>query len=424
MIKGININKKDNNLISENKKISILMILPVTMILLAFILDNPSNIMNGLSQIIIHPDILLTDYIEVGGIGAAFINSGILTLINIYILCKSKIKVNGISISAIFLIAGFSFFGKNIFNVWPIYLGGFLYSIYQGRKFKNVAIVSMFGTALAPLVNEIAYGCNLPAPFNIILGITVGILCGFVLPPLSSHFLRTHDGYSLYNIGFTAGFIGAIIMSIMKSYGFISESRLILSNEYDSILKIYLSSFFILLIVIGFYLNNKSFSGYRNIFWYSGRLITDFTQLVGFGITLINMGLLGLIGIIYVIISKGTINGPIIGGLLTIVGFAAFGKHPKNCIPILVGVYIGCLTKVWDVNSTTLIISALFGTTLAPIAGEYGWFSGILAGFLHLSLVMNVGYLHGGINLYNNGFSGGIIASLLVPIIDAFKRGD
>jgi hypothetical protein len=37
---------------------------------------------------------------------------------------------------------------------------------------------------------------------------------------------------------------------------------------------------------------------------------------------------------------------------------------------------------------------------------------------------MNVGYLHGGVNLYNNGFAGGIVASIFVPVIDAFKKGD
>ncbi|EOC99665.1 DUF1576 domain-containing protein [Caldisalinibacter kiritimatiensis] len=416
--------KLNTKQLTEKQKISVLMILPLSMLVLAFVFDTPVDIIKGLYKIIIHPDILLTDYIKVGGIGAAFFNSAILTLLNIYILRKNNISVNGISMAAIFIIAGFAFFGKNLFNVWAIYLGGFIYTKYQGRKFKNVAIVSMFGTALAPLVNEIAYGTNLPFPFNIILGVSVGILVGFVLPPLSSHFLRTHDGYSLYNIGFTAGFIGAIIMSIMKSYGFIGESTLILSSEYDLILKIFLTSFFIILIVIGYFLNNRSFKGYSDILWFTGRLITDFTHLVGIGITLINMGIMGLIGMIYVIISNGVVNGPVIGGLLTIVGFSAFGKHPRNCIPILVGVYLAGMTGIWETNSTALIIAGLFGTTLAPIAGEYGWFSGILAGFFHLSLVMNVGYLHGGLNLYNNGFSGGIVASMLVPIIDAFRKGD
>ncbi|HNZ54374.1 MAG TPA: DUF1576 domain-containing protein, partial [bacterium] len=52
----------------------------------------------------------------------------------------------------------------------------------------------------------------------------------------------------------------------------------------------------------------------------------------------------------------------------------------------------------------------------------YGPLAGIAAGFFHLSIVMNVIALHGGINLYNNGFSGGFVAAFLVPLIDALRK--
>ncbi|MGF7060164.1 DUF1576 domain-containing protein [Brassicibacter mesophilus] len=412
------------NQLSENKKILILMIFPVSCLVMSLFVSDVNSIFRGLYDIIVHPDILITDYIKVGGLGAALVNSAILTLLNILILWKYKIRISGVSVSAIFIIAGFSFFGKNIFNVWPIYLGGFLYAKYQKKSFKNVVIISMFGTALSPLVNEIAYGLNLPFSIGMTFAILAGILAGFILPPISAHVLKAHEGYNLYNVGFAAGFIGTIAMSFLKSYGFVYSPRIILSTEHDILLKIFLASFFIVLIVLGYYINGMSFKGYSNILWYSGRLVTDFTHLVGFGLSLINMGIMGLIGMTYVIISNGTINGPIIGGLLTIVGFSSFGKHPKNCLPIMAGVFIAGLLKIWDTNSTTVIIAALFGTSLAPIAGEYGTISGLLAGFLHLSVVMNVGVLHGGINLYNNGFSAGIVATLLVPVIDAIKKED
>ncbi|WP_427339919.1 DUF1576 domain-containing protein [Caloranaerobacter sp. DY30410] len=401
-----------------------MLILPISFILLALIIDTPTNIVNGIFKIIIHPDVLITDYIKVGGLGAALINSAILTLVNIYIIWKLKININGPVIAAIFIIMGFAFFGKNIFNVWPIYIGGYIYSKYQKTNFKNVILITMFATALSPLVNEFAYGLNLPIPIGILLGILVGILVGFIIPPLSAHMLRVHDGYNLYNIGFAAGFIGTIIMSIMKSYGFIVENQIILSNEHDILLKIFFTVFFLTLITLGYFFNNKSFKGYKKLLWFTGRLITDFTLLTGFGLTLINMGLMGLIGIIYVIISGGVINGPVIGGLLTLVGFSSFGKHPKNSIPILLGVLLGSVLITKKITPTILIITGLFGTSMAPISGTYGYLAGILAGFIHLSVVMNVGYLHGGINLYNNGFSSGIVATILVPIIDAFKKED
>ena len=47
---------------------------------------------------------------------------------------------------------------------------------------------------------------------------------------------------------------------------------------------------------------------------------------------------------------------------------------------------------------------------------------GVLAGFINSSVVLNSGILHGGMNLYNTGFSAGIVAAVLVPLLNAFKK--
>jgi hypothetical protein len=208
----------------------------------------------------------------------------------------------------------------------------------------------------------------------------------------------------------------------MKGFGLNIEQQLILSSQYNIFFRNLLLIYCLLLIGIGYLLNNKTFKGYGKIFRYSGKLVTDFTQLMGYGLTLINMGIMGLISMFFVYFTSGEFNGPIIGGILTVVGFSAFGNHPGNSIPIMVGVFFGGVLKVWDIQTTPTIIAGLFGTTLAPIAGRYGAYAGVLAGFLHLSMVMNIGVVHGGTNLYNNGFSGGLIASILVPVFECFRK--
>ena len=76
------------------------------------------------------------------------------------------------------------------------------------------------------------------------------------------------------------------------------------------------------------------------------------------------------------------------------------------------------------INEATgsLQLAGLFGTTLAPISGHFGWPFGILAGFIHSALVLQTGGPVAGLNLYNNGFSGGIIAIVLYPTITAIVR--
>ena len=65
----------------------------------------------------------------------------------------------------------------------------------------------------------------------------------------------------------------------------------------------------------------------------------------------------------------------------------------------------------------------MFSTNLAPIAGVYGYKIGFIAGILHFLLATNVGIIHGGVNLYNNGYAGGLDAGFLLPILDAFVKG-
>jgi hypothetical protein len=134
------------------------------------------------------------------------------------------------------------------------------------------------------------------------------------------------------------------------------------------------------------------------------------------------MGILGIYSTIYVSIIGGDLNGPTIGAILTIVGFGAFGKHLRNVFPVMIGATLSSLLNIWQISSPGMVLGILFSSTLAPISGQFGWAYGALAGFLHICLVMNLSYLHGGLNLYNNGFAGGMACIILIPIITAFRK--
>ena len=394
------------------------------LVLFGLIMDSPRGILTGLYNIIIEPDFLITDYFGVGGMGAAFVNSGLLALMAIGILYTLKVDMTGAAISTIWVIAGFSLFGKNLLNVWFIILGVWLYAHYQKDKLIKYIYIALFGTTLAPLVTQIMFGVNIPRLYSIPLGILTGLCVGFVLPPLAAYLMRVHQGFNLYNIGFTAGIVGTIFMAVFRSYGFFIETRIIWTEGNNKILGMFLIFIFLSMILVGYLLNSYSFMGLKNFFTYSGRLITDFVILEGFGISLVNMGINGLLSTVYVLAVRGSLNGPTIGGIFTIVGFSAFGKHLRNMVPIMLGVVIGNITQAMALSSPGSLLAVLFGTTLAPIAGSFGWKYGIIAGFLHSSVVLSVGYLHGGFNLYNNGFSGGIVAATLIPIIEAMRKDE
>lgn len=413
---------KPHTSVEEKFKLTLLGLFACSLIIFGFLSDSPQEILLGLRRIVLDRAVLITDYIKIGGIGAAFVNSGLVTLIFVFILYKMKIHVNGASYAAIFTMAGFAFFGKNLFNVWFIFLGVYFYAKFQKEKLSRYIYVALYGTAMSPISTEFIFSDQLPFYIGLPLGVFSGMLIGFILPPLSTHLLKMHQGYNLYNVGFTAGLISTVFVAIFKSYGYIPNTRLVYSEGNNELFSYFFIILFMLMILIGYIRNNKSFKNYLKIFKYSGRLVSDFIVLEGINLTLINMGINGIIATSYVLLVGGELNGPAIGGILAIVGFSAFGKHPKNIIPIFLGVYLGAITKIWNINDPLIILAALFGTSLAPIAGEFGILIGILAAYIHLSVTLSVISLHGGLNLYNNGFSAGLVAAFLVPIITALRR--
>ena len=398
-----------------------LSILYLFFILFAFFLDSPSEIFHGLKSIILSSDILITDYMEVGGIGAALVNAALTSLLSLLLLIIIGIKPNGSTIMSLWLMTGFSFLGKNIFNIWPIILGVYLFSRYQKEPFLNYILVAILGTSLSPVVSQISFGSNEYNLISIIFGIMLGIAVGFILPPIASHSIKAHNGYNLYNIGFASGLIATLLMSIMRGFGINLDSRLIWHSGSNKILSILLIICCIYLIIVGIIYGKNKKSNLTNINKQTGRLISDFYILFG-ETTYINMGILGILATCFVILIGGDLNGATICGIFTIIGFGCFGKNVKNTIPIIIGATLAAIFNINEITSPSLLLSILFSTTLAPICGKFGWKYGILAGIIHVNIVTNIGYLHGGLNLYNNGLAGGFVAMILIPLITTFKK--
>lgn len=405
--------------------LKVLLVFPVVFLLFGIVMSFlEANFLEGYIKIAKSPTILVTDFLELGGIGAAFINAAIIGLINLFLLKHFKMKINGLLIAAFMTLLGFSFFGKNIVNIIPLYVGGYIYAKNQKIHMRDIIVVIMFSTGLSPIISELMFSSIIAAPYNMVVGFLVGILIGFVIAPLSAHMLKFHEGYNLYNIGFTAGILGTVFTSVIRALDKEVEPVRILYESFDGHIKLLLIGLFAFLIVIGLVINDKAYKDYKAIHKYAGRTVTDFTYLMGYGVTFLNMGIMGMMAIILVTALGGIVNGPVLAAIFTLVGFSAFGKHLKNSTPVVIGVIIAALYLGMDLSSTGIIISILFSTTIAPIAGTYGPVVGIIAGILHLAVVTNIGIVHGGINLYNNGFSGGLVAGFLVPIVDAFKKGE
>ncbi|MBV1710005.1 MAG: DUF1576 domain-containing protein [Erysipelothrix sp.] len=404
-------------------RVTLLLYFPLICFLGVIIANDPQAFDNFI-KIQLSPAILLTDYLEVGGIAGTLINVGIISLMNILLFYYLKLPYTGLMFAAFFTIFGFSFLGMTMVNLIPIYLGGLLYSRYAKIRFRSIIMLSVFAGTLGPIVSHLIFGYGFTGVFAWALGITVGIILGFFVVPIARHLLKFHDGFNLYNIGFAAGIIGIVFVAIMRSFGYSSERVVLLYQSHNSIILIMLFISCLYLIAVGYFSEKELIKKWKLILPISGRAISDFTEPAGFGATLFNMGLVGLISTTLVLILGGVVNGFMLAAIYTIIGFGAFGKHPKNIWPIFTGAILSSLALGLPLSSTTTLGSILFATTLVPIAGVYGTGWGIVAGFLHVFVVRQVGDFHGGLNLYNNGFAGGLVAGVLIIIIQTLKGGE
>lgn len=69
------------------------------MVLFGLCIDGFSNNINGLIKIISSPSILISDYMEIAGVGASFINAGLMLLFSVYISNKSGARLTGAHIA-------------------------------------------------------------------------------------------------------------------------------------------------------------------------------------------------------------------------------------------------------------------------------------------------------------------------------------
>lgn len=407
------------------KPYNVLLVIFTYTLIFGLLCDTPQNIYNGLINIIYERSVLITDYVAIGGVGATLVNVALSSLSVLLMYKVLQLKPNGSLLVAFWLCAGFSFFGKNIINMWPIIFGGQLYALYKKEHFMRFSLTAVLSTTLAPVVNEIYFVGIFDRPFmNILLATLVGIQVGFIMVPIASNAIKSHSGFNLYNVGFAAGILGMLITGILEGFNVDLPARASIWSTTDSfILSIYLLSVCVFLIIIGIYLTDDANTKLKKIYKSSGRLVTDYYMLHKEA-CYINMGLNGIFALLVVYLIGAHINGPTVGAIFTIIGFGCFGKHINNMWPVIFGAIIAVIASTSSLQEPSMVLAILFCTGLAPIAGTFGILEGILAGIIHIFIVTDISTMHGGLNLYNNGFAAGFVAMILVPLIAEFKRED
>ena len=419
------------------------------------------NFFENLWIILSSPCRLITDYFALGGLGSALFNVAVCGLIINVIIYVSKVHANATTFAGYMLVVAHCFFGLNFINMWPPFFGVLLYCIVMKKKISENIHVAFFATALAPFISELLFRFPIGS-FNpevstvswvgLIIAIICGIAVGFVVLPLLPGTTAMHRGYSLYKAGLTIGLMGIFIYAFMyKTLGIALPIETQIENAeyfalpyaYRGFMNIFFIVFFAINFAVGFFMNRRSMREYKNLLKCTGYGI-DFVDKFGMPVCLINiaiygMCIIGYLNLVFILpeifpqLPAGVgFTGPTVGIVFAALTFAIDGQHIKNVFPIVVGYIIlfaiviaislvGNNAIPWTLSTQTYINGLAFATGLCPIAGKYGFKYGVIAGFLSAVICSVTASMHGGFVLYNSGFTAGLSALIIVPLLDFYK---
>ena len=136
---------------SDKFKCSLLVSFALFLGVSAFFFNSPQEIWQGNLTILTSPANLLTDYMALTNVGAALFNASFMTLQAVLLIILTGARVSGPVIAAVLTVAGFSLFGKNLYNSMPIVAGAFAYAKVTKVPSERSLLGALFGTALGSI---------------------------------------------------------------------------------------------------------------------------------------------------------------------------------------------------------------------------------------------------------------------------------
>lgn len=125
---------------------------------------------------------------------------------------------------------------------------------------------------------------------------------------------------NLYNMGFACGLFAMMVVPILTAFGDKPDSALYWSTGHNAELVTVLTVLCAAFILVGFFGSGVPswavWAGYRRLLTTTGRVPSDYLRMFGTGPVLVNIGVNGLIGVAYILLIGGDLNGPDLGRYL------------------------------------------------------------------------------------------------------------
>ena len=410
----------------------------LSFIIASAFMPDAGQMSDGFLRILNSPTKAATNFFSVGGYSATFMNMGLVGLICTWLYCIPGRQANNAATLVTLLTVGFGSWGIHILNIWPTILGVALHCVVKGEKLGSRTNAMLFTTGLAPFMSELMVRYPNPEaigihPSGVALALIVGVTVGYFMPAGLDNSPKIHKGFALYSaalpIGMTAfllnGFLyKAMGLAVPEPVSDLSVADPVICNTFCIVL---FSAFIIAALLMG--CTPKHYI--QSIL--SPQHVVHFGGAFGNAAMLMNTGVFGLFILGYFNLVGAQFNGIVFGSVFCMLSTCNSGSHPFNAIPIMMGYglsefFFQTLTPFSGgeftqfLSSQSLVVGICYANGLSPIAHEYGWRYGILVAAMHFCMVTTTPQLHGGMCLYNGGFTAALVCLLILPGLERHSR--
>ena len=400
----------------------------------AFFMPDRADMIPGLLRILRNPTLSSTNAFYIGGFSATFLNMGLLGLICSALYSIPGDKPNHEAVLVTILTIGFGSWGIHILNIWPTMLGVVLYCIVKKEPLGNYTNLMMLTTGLAPFISEILvryphdYVVATTFP-RVLMALAVGIPAGFTIPAGLRNAPNVHRGLTIYSAALPVGMAAFLMQSVLYRVmgvsipGAVSE----LSVGSATIVNTFCCILFAFCVLAALLLGCRPKDYWKLIV--DERVVTNFSATYGNAVMLMNTGLFGFFILGYYNLIGAPFNGVTFGVIFCMLCTCNAGSHPGNVWPIMLGYAV--ISWIFQLispfahgdfaqhlNAQAVIVGLCYANGLSLLSDKYGWFLGMVAAMLHFCMVTTTPLVHGGMCLYNGGFTTGLVCLLMLPTLE------
>lgn len=400
----------------------------------AFFMPDRADMIPGLLRIMRNPTLSSTNAFSIGGYAATFLNMGLLGLVCSVLYSIPGDKPNHEAVLITLLTIGFGAWGIHLLNIWPTMLGVVLYCLVKKEPLGNYTNLMMLTTGLAPFISEILvrypYDHVVDISFpRILLALAVGIPAGFTIPAGLRNAPNVHRGLTVYSAALPVGMAAFLMQSVLyrvmgveipAAVSDLSVGSAVIVNTFCCIL-------FGIIVLAAIIMGCRPKDYVKLLL--DPHLVTNFSATYGNEVMLMNTGLFGFFILGYYNLIGAEFNGVTFGVIFCMLCTCNAGSHPANVFPIMLGyALISWLFQLvapyahgnftLTLNSQAIIVGLCYANGLSLLSDQYGWFWGIVAAMVHYCMVTTTPLVHGGMCLYNGGFTTGLVCLLMLPTLE------